>query len=591
MSLCAQVTPQKKDSAALYRKIEKYSEKRRFTRWAHGLIFEPLTPRKLREKQNDESVRFKEFQGKIIRRINITTLDPFGFSERDSLKFPQKPLSKLGNRLHLKTKQLTIWNLILIRRKTPLDSLLVKESERLIRTQRFVRRVIIKPVATPYPDSVDIDIRELDSWSLIPDASFSGSKLDFQLTERNFLGIGHELYQEYQKHLEQGNSAYSIRYTIPNIMNTYVRTELNYDLELDGQYRKGIDVNRPFFSPYTRWGAGVYIDQWFRRDSIPSADQPLWAWQSFKSSTTDIWAGHSLPLFKGDTEKERTTNFITSLRYFNVNFTESPAAEFDKGNFYADERHILAGLAITSRQFIQDQYLFNYGIIEDVPIGRVFGLVGGLQYKNNSQQTYLGARVSTGRYTNIGYVSYNFEYGSYFRDGVASRSAVVLDSDYFTPLIEAGRWKFRQFIQGRLVVGNRRADVWGDQLSLLGEDGIPGFRSVGYFGAKKWILTAQTQSFSPWELVGFRFNPFFRYSIGMLSGPDNSFNSSKAYSQFGVGFIISNDYLVFSSFQLSFSYFPSLPDRGGTFDTNSFSSHDFGFMNYEFGKPELVDYK
>ncbi|NMH28918.1 BamA/TamA family outer membrane protein [Flavobacterium silvaticum] len=578
------------DSAAMYKRIQSYSEKRRFTKFVHGLIFEPLTPKKLQKKKQEDAIRFSAFQGKIIRKINITTLDPFGFSERDSTRFPQKPLSKFGNRMHLKTKQLTIWNLILLRRKQPLDSLLVKESERLIRAQRFVRRVIIRPIPTPYKDSVDIDIRELDSWSLVPDAALSGTKASYELTERNFLGIGHQVYQRYQQDFGEGRSAYSVNYTVPNILNTYIRTDIKYNIDLYGQYRKSIGVERPFFSPYARWGAGAYIDQWFRRDSVPDT-QGLREYQSFKSNASDFWAGHSIQLFKGDSESERTTNLITSARYYNLNYIDRPLPQYDQARFYTDEKNYLIGLGISSRQFIQDHYLFNYGIIEDVPIGRVFGLVGGLQYKNQGQQTYAGLKMSEGRYTNIGYLAYDVEVGSFFRDGISNRSALVVQADYFTPLLETGKWKFRQFLKGRMVVGNRRQDSWGDELTLLGEDGIPGFRSTGFYGTKKWLVTTQTQSFSPWDLLGFRLNPFFRYSIGMLGDAEHGFSKSKAYSQIGVGLIISNDYLVFSSFQLSFAYYPSLPEQAGMYSTNAFSTEDFGLMSFEFAKPEFVDYK
>jgi hypothetical protein len=41
------------------------------------------------------------------------------------------------------------------------------------------------PKATPY-DSVDVYVRVLDSWSLIPDLSSSTSKSKFHLTEKNF---------------------------------------------------------------------------------------------------------------------------------------------------------------------------------------------------------------------------------------------------------------------------------------------------------------------------------------------------------------------------------------------------------------------
>ncbi|MFD0778795.1 hypothetical protein ACFQZF_10180 [Flavobacterium myungsuense] len=79
----------------------------------------------------------------------------------------------------------------MIHKNDVLDSLLIRESERLIRSQRFITSVTshIERVAQ---DSVDVSIRVLDAWSLVPDFSTSSSKSNFYLTDRNFFGTGHE---------------------------------------------------------------------------------------------------------------------------------------------------------------------------------------------------------------------------------------------------------------------------------------------------------------------------------------------------------------------------------------------------------------
>ena len=175
--LFAQEIPAKKDSAKVYRDIEKYSDKRKFTRFIYRLIFEPVAKQKIIKSsfQKLKKVNYAKFEGKIIRKIKITTLDPFGYSDVDSTQIPETFLFKSGNALHLKTKKLTIKNLLLIRENQLLDSLLIKESERLIRTQRFVTGVSssIRIVAQ---DSVDVSIRVLDSWSSVPDFSISSTK-------------------------------------------------------------------------------------------------------------------------------------------------------------------------------------------------------------------------------------------------------------------------------------------------------------------------------------------------------------------------------------------------------------------------------
>lgn len=584
-----------KDSARVYEKIQEYSKKRKFTKFLHGLIFEPIKTRHETKRANRKKVpkiNYSQYEGKIIRKINVVTLDPFGYSEKDASAKPQNYLSKAGNRIHLKSKELTIKNLMLIRRNRPLDSLLVKESERLIRSQRFVRAVVITPVLIPQnPDSVDVYIRELDSWSLIPDFSGSGSRGDFELTERNFLGLGHQFENVYEREFGTGDDAYSMRYTVPNIVNTYIKTSVAYQINLDGDYSKNITVERPFFSPFTRWAAGVFVDQHFHWDTIPDAAH-VYARQNFKYNTQDFWAGHAYQLFRENSENERTTNLITSARYLNMNYFEHPRAVYDSVSFYSDERFYMGSIGISSRQFVEDKYVFNYSVIEDIPVGRAFVITAGHQDKNDRSRFYAGARVTLGKYYKWGYLSSNFEYGSFFRNSVSEQSAITAESMYFTNLIECGKWKLRQFAKARLVLGANRVASRGDMLTINETNGIQGFNAPELFGTKKFLLGFQTQGYSPWNFAGFRLNPYLSYTAAFLADAEKGFSKSRLFSQLGVGFIISNDYLVFSSFQFSLAYYPNIPGNGAdVFKMNAFSTDDFGFQNFDVGKPRTVDYQ
>jgi hypothetical protein len=106
------------------------------------------------------------------------------------------------------------------------------------------------------------------------------------------------------------------------------------------------------------------------------------------------------------------------------------------------------------------------------------------------------------------------------------------------------------------------------------------------------VLTLQTQLYSPWNLWGFRVNPYFNYSVATLGTPEKGLFKNQFYSKIGIGFLINNDYLVFSSFQISLSYYPSIPDIGNNiFQTNSFETRDFGFQDFVLAKPRTVIFK
>ena len=186
--LSAQKKTTNKDSIKVYQNLENYSNKSKFRKFVYKLLFKTTKkskPSKITKQEILNKKSFDKHEGKIIRNINIETLDPFGYSIDNVDDKPEKGVENFGNSIHLKTKNWTIRNLLLFKKNEPLDSLITKESERLIRSQRYVRSVIIKPVEiVNSKDSVDISIRVLDSWSLIPTGAISGSQGNFEIKER-----------------------------------------------------------------------------------------------------------------------------------------------------------------------------------------------------------------------------------------------------------------------------------------------------------------------------------------------------------------------------------------------------------------------
>lgn len=585
----SQVGQAKEDSSAVYKDIQTYSKKNKFTKLLHKLIFEPVNV-KIKKKRVLPRIQQK-FEGKIIRNITIETLDPFGYSDTDSNREPKNWAEKTGNRIHLKTKKLAIRNLLLFRENKPLDSLLINESERLIRSQKYIRSVRIDlKLSEKNSDSVDVFIRAIDSWSLIPKGSVSSSRSSFELNEKNFMGIGHEFKNKFTNRFSDGKNAYNLDYTVPNIKNSFIKTTFKYNIDLDNYFGKSIDINRPFYSPFAKWAGGIYFDQQFRKDTLQDVNL-VYAQQNFKYNSQDYWIGHAFSIFKGNTEKNRTTNLIVSGRYLNINYLESPTIAYDPVDFYSSEKLFLSGIGITSRKFIQDKYIFRNGIIEDVPIGKIYGITGGYQYKNHKGRFYLGGQASFGNYYDWGFLSTNFEVGTFFDKSTTSQTTFSFQINYFTHPIELGKWKLRQFIKPQVIIGLNRLNVIGDQLTINENYGIQGFNSAVY-GTKKMMLTLQTQAYSPWDLWGFRLNPYFNYSIALLGNDQIGLLDSKAYSKIGIGLIINNDFLVFSSFQLSLSYYPSIPGSGqNIFKTNAFETSDFGFQDFELAKPRTVIFK
>jgi hypothetical protein len=590
-SICAQVDKTKKDpkkdSTEVYNKIRNYSKKNNFTKTLHKLFFRANKPKKKEAEIVETDTA--HYDGKIIRNIKIITLDPFGHSVADTTTIPRNWGERTGNRLHLKTKKIAIYNLLLFKRNVPYDSYKVQESERLIRAQKYVTAVkISRELTSPAADSVDITIRVLDSWSTIPKFSISSSRVSVGFKEKDFFGSGQELEYRFTNRFDDGQNGNDVSYTIPNIKNTYISTKLKYTIDLDNNYSKSVDFERAFYSPLTKWAGGVYVGQNFRRDTLQAPDS-TYAFQPFKNNFQDFWIGKASKVFE-DTNNG-VTNLIVSARFLNVDYKETPSELYDPTHFYSDEKLLLSGIGINTRKFVKDSYIFRNGVTEDVPIGRIYGITIGYQYKNKYWRPYAGAQFSFGNYYDWGFLSTNFEAGTFFHQSKTYETSFLFESNYFTKLFSIGNWKLRQFVNPKLVLGINREHIIGDELNINEQNGLAGFNTALY-GTSKAVLSLQTQTYSPYALWGFRMNPFFNYSIAVLGSPNDAMFNNKAYSKITLGLLISNDYLVFSSFQLSLSYYPSIPLQGdNVFKTNTFETTDFGLQNFELAKPRIVEYK
>lgn len=535
---------------------------------------------------------FKQFQGKIIRNITIESYDPFGYSLTDSTKQPKKQVEKIGNRLHLKTKPFTVKSLLLVKPNQPLDSIRVKESERLIRNQRFIRRVRIRPVEIVGTDSVDLEVKVLDAWSIYPNGSLSTSSGRMNLSTRNFAGLGHYVSGYYRTKFKTGEDAVRGQYFIPNIAQTFISTNIFYEKDLGNNYVKTISLNRNFYSPLTKWAGGFSYNQTFYKDSVPNILKDNFDISNFKYNYSNIWGGYSVRLYEKYKKQRVITNLITSARFYNVNYKEQPTLLYDPYSFYSDNSTLLFSSSISSFNYVKDQYIFYDNIIEDIAVGKNLGITTGLQWKNNVRRPYLGAQLSFGDYYNTGYFGGSIQWGTFFNGNQLEESVFRFEGMYFSKVFQLGNWKFRQFFNPEIVIGYNRIDYEKDRISLNGRYGIEGFDSYHLRGTKKLLLSFQTQSYAPKQWLGFRFNPFLNMSIGMIGDEKNTIFDKQIYARFGFGVQINNDYLIFNRLQLSLSFFPYIPGNGyNIIHTNNLRNNQFQLQQFNVGQPEIVPYQ
>ena len=104
---------------------------------------------------------------KVVRRVNITTLDAFGYNINDPNRRPRNVLEKSGNYFHVKTARTRVRQVLLFRPGQELEPLDLAESERLLRqTAEILDARVFVNEATTTADSVDVEVVTKDVFSL-----------------------------------------------------------------------------------------------------------------------------------------------------------------------------------------------------------------------------------------------------------------------------------------------------------------------------------------------------------------------------------------------------------------------------------------
>lgn len=593
-SMCLQAQTKELDSTTtIYYDIHELSKKSKFNKFIYKLLFRSSA---LKVENFVPEIKSKvaphitnKTNGKVIRNIYIETLDPFGYSVTNETKKPKNSIEKFGNFAHIKTKNYTIRNLLLFKKNSRCDSLLLKESERLIRSQRYVREVIITPVAIENSnDSIDVKVRVLDSWSLIPTGSLSTTESSIKLTERNILGFGHLISANIKNRFQTKERATYAQYSINNIKNSYIRLDLSYANDYNNDSKRSINLYRPFYSVIAKNAGGIYFENRFQTDLFSVLD--VFSIENYSFDVQEYWYGRAFKINSKNNPERHYNNLILALSYNQKKFQKSPSPILDPSLYFSNEKNWIGMIGISQQKFFQDKFIFNYNITEDIPYGKNIALIIGHQEKNNNSRIYYGLSFSYGKKYSIGYASGFLEWGSFFNNGLTEQTTFKLGLNYFSPLINIGNCRFRQFIKPTFIWGNNRDESFKDRLTLLEQEGLQGF-DKRLNGTQKWTLSFQTQSYIPGSWLGFRFSPFLNMTLGSLSNKSDIF-SSKVYSKFSIGALINNDFLVFNSFQISFSYYPKIPFEGEDITKfNSFENTNLSLYDFQLSKPGFIRYE
>lgn len=589
--LQAQETPTAEDSLRIYRDIEKFSKKSKFTKFIYKLVFKPVIPVKSSAKKKPNKIQPRDidkYNCRIIRNISIEVTDPFGYSLLDTAQKPHSFVQKKGNSMHIKTRRFIVRNFLFFKPNSEFEAYLVSESERLLRQSGLFRDVIIYPVpAGKSKDSVDVIVRVLDRWSISGQVVATTSAVRVRLTDRNIGGFGHTFRNKVEFD-ESGFSGYSLRYDINRIGKTYISARL-FDEQSSGNTRSSsASVYRPFYSPITKWSYGSSVYSYRYAESLYYNDT-LFAVPEVKSRGYDAYVSRSFRLGQMGASFEKNAKFLNLILSARMMHRVQEATVFndaDSLGVYYPLNFYLGMIALSNISFEQSNYIFRFGEVEDIPTGRFAGLIFGFDPQRIAQ--YTGIRVGTSVFRGHWYYSIIADAGKFHETTGDSRTAFNLRLTSFSPLAELGNWKFRQFFRISYTTGeNLPANRF---LQLNTQPGLERVNDGALPGYHRITGSLQTQAYAPWSVIGFRFAPVLYLNGGFISNERSTLLQGRMYSSIGIGFIIRNDLLVNSNFQISISVFPNMFGTTDWYRLNDLRTNDFQLPTLQQDLPDFVQF-
>lgn len=227
-----------------------------------------------------KAVDFEQFAGLTIASVDTVTLPVFN---------PEDPredhwLYRLANRLHINTRASTLKRQLAVVVGQPLNPDTVRESERLLRGNKYLIDAMILPHQV-CGNEIHLLVIARDVWTLSPSANASRSggdnKSSVGLSESNLLGKGQTISIGHYNNSDRNGNRFA--YLHPNIIGDHTQLNLGVEKNSDGD---GGDISliRPFFELDARWSAGFDYAEIDQTETIEQQDQEINQYQSIKKN-------------------------------------------------------------------------------------------------------------------------------------------------------------------------------------------------------------------------------------------------------------------------------------------------------------------
>ncbi len=581
---------QEKDSTDLYKKIKAAASKRKFTRLLYDAVFvEPKAQAYPLPASGGEKMvnPYITHEGKIIRRISITSYDPFGYSVADTVPRAVKPMERFGNKLHISTRHWVIGNKLLFEEGDTVNALSLSESERLLRQSGYLNdaRVSVKDIEGS--DSVDVIVVVQDKWPVEIPFGATESSAEARLKDQNLFGLGQQ-FEQYVSFKAPNRMDYSGFYNIANIDNTYISSRLGYVSNPNGT-DVYLAFDRPFYSPLSRWAGGAYGVHgqhfYLYRDTVDGESKKL----NLFNYGYDLWLGRTFKLNDKRTFFNQSNNIILAGRYYGNYYLKRPEVSFDVQHAFANSKAYVGTIGYAVQQYYKDQYIYRFGNNEDVPEGLIAQFLYGVEKKEfHDMKYYTGTDIAYAKHFGFGYLSGTLSYSLFFAPWMDNDIVTNYRAYYFSDLFRGGRWYFRQFVNGNLVHDLNKQN---SQRLILSADELFGFEGETLRGSNKLVFQSETVAYAPYKIIGFKFAPVLSMGFGLIGDHEKKLLTSNIYQGYSLGLMIRNENLLNSTFLVSVGMYPFFPNGNSyVIKYNPVTSFTLRVRAFSISKPAFLSY-
>jgi outer membrane protein assembly factor BamA len=434
-----------------------------------------------------------EAAGATIGEIRVVPLEIFDTNDPAE----NHALFRLANRLHTPTRESVIRRAILFQTGEPVSVRLIEETECLLRSNRYLYDVVLRPVAVQ-GGVVDIEVVTRDTWSLSVGAgvgtSGGESSSNIELSEYNLFGTGTTL--GFKRSNDVDRSSTELEYANNRAFGTWASVAGSHASNSDGS-RNAVSVVRPFYALDARWTAGLRASSDDCIDPLYQAGEIVSEYRATQSKA-EVFGGWSDGLVDGWVQRHTVGWSASRARYDTEPGRVAPALlPEDRRRVGPYWRYDLIQDRIErelNRNLVGRPEFFQIGLLASLQVNWDGEALG-----SDRDALRLNAAISRGFAPRLGdtliaRASWNSEF---LRSGAGSQ------------FLSAGAQYYRPQTRHRLFYASAEAGWIGrpgptDQLVLGGDNGLRGYPLRYQSGTRRVLFTAEQRFYTDvylWRLL------------------------------------------------------------------------------------------